>query len=361
MTLKRKEPICVAALVIAAFVLFCSISQATRPSRSETMRRRSLETTVTLGRFLQRLQPAQLKQITGSEKGCKMFGANMLTAIMQLDPESSTNALYDQILELEKEKPACRLYLLFDLSKEPLFYVLDTKHGFLFPHDARYDESSPRTILKRLCSSLGLQEAYEINSGDFADDESFAASRPIKLQKKAPGIIILCKYWLLILALGIGDFYLVDFKYLRKERLVVKLYAMGLHLVCILITLTIVPLELTGNPFPGWRELARFDRTGIPGQLYTLIDTAMLASFIWWPVSVVALFKARQAGVSFLIPLMYVIAAPLGLFFSESPFPGMHKYAFPFCGFAIVLVNALYVRSRDPGPQEENGSTLPDS
>lgn len=335
-------------MIITAFFMAAVTAHALKPTESETAEHRCQSLVVELGQRLEELGDAELESLAGARRGLLPIDGRVLARLMKRDPSSRDEALYDQIPRMEAGISHCRYLCVFNLDRpkgESRLFLLDTSHGVHY--DAlrtRFDTPSPRGLFRQVCGLMGTPEAYETASSTFLAETEREIKRTLARARDTGVIWYLARFWYLLLLAGFLDFWLFDLGAMKGEWPAVKLYLLGLYLTGIAISLSIVMIQFTGVPLPDVRSYILAGPDACPDEIHLLGDVIQTLAFAWWPVSAVAVFLAGRYGSSPLIPLAYVIAAPVGLAMSESPFGGTQKVAFPVVGIALVFFYGIYIK-----------------
>ncbi len=344
----KNIPRCVITRMLWLLVclLFAVGVEASRPSASDVARRKCLEKLFELGRTLDHLTPAQMVELTGRRKGVQPVVGNVLSLLVQHKPELAS--YFNQPALSEDANQLCRYYLIFNLDRpvfERTFVLLDNQHGFKYDiRDEKFDNLGPQSLFREFCTLFDAAEASEEFSKDFLEETEYQKKFRLAKARDTGWIAIIARYWFLFVVFGFLDFYFIDLGYMKDERDPVKMYGLGLHLVCIIIALSIVPIHYTGNPVPGLRDFSHLPFGSYPQGLHFLVDVILVSSFSWWAASLVAVFSAWKFNCSTFVPLIYLLVAPMTLAMSESPFGGTQRIAFPVFGLLLMLVNAIYIK-----------------
>lgn len=338
------------AVLVAACLLNTFEVGASRPSASEVARRRSSGVIFTLGRTIESLSTKQMAEIIDVRKGVKLIDGQVLKHLMNLDTGSESNQLYDDVMKMETGEYQCHYYCILNLDMKNLdseFFLLDTRYGHLYgSRDEKFSNLGPRSLFKELCILTGNDELYEKYAAEFIEETENQKKQKATSARDSVYMAILTKYWLWLVIFSFLDFIFIDFSYMKKEKWPVKLYGLGLHLVCTVICLSIVTIHYTNTPIPDLRNFSHLASGSYPTKLHFMSDIILLSSFSWWAISIAATFMAPRYKCSPAIPLLYVVSTPLALAMSESPFGGSQTIAFPVCGLVIMLINAIYIRKK---------------
>lgn len=352
-------------MILAGFFLTAAVACAMRPTQSETAELNCQNLVWELGHRLEKLGDSELESLAGARRGVLPIDGCVLSQLMMRDPSPQNEALYDRIPRMESGISHCRYLCVFNLDRprgESRLFLLDTTHGVHY--DAlrtRFDTPSPRGLFRQVCNLMGTPEAYETASSSFLAETEREKKRTLARSRDTGIIWYLARFWYLLLVAGFLDFWLFDLGAMKNEWLMVKLYLLGLYLVGIAISLSIVMIHFTGVPLPDVRSYVLAGPGACPREINLLGDVILALSFVWWPVSVLAVFLAQGYGSSPLAPLVYVIAAPVGLAMSESPFGGTQKAAFPVVGIALMFFYGIYVKLAYKSGRKTDDPTPPES
>ncbi|HOY67109.1 MAG TPA: hypothetical protein PLP29_09480 [Candidatus Ozemobacteraceae bacterium] len=352
-------------VILAGFFLAAAAVHALRPTQSETAERRCQDLVWELGRRLEKLGDSELERLAGARRGALPIDAKVLTHLMARDSSPQDETLYDEIPRMEAGISHCRYFCVFNLDlpkDESRLFLLDTSHGVHY--DAlrtRFDTKSPRVLFRNVCKLMETPEAYETASASFLAETEREKKRTLARAQDTGIIWYLARFWYLLLLAGVLDFLVFDLGAMKNERTAVKLYLLGLYLAGIAISLSIVMIHFTGVPLPDVRSYILAGPDACPKEIRLLGDVILAISFAWWPVSVVAVFLAGKYGSSPLIPLAYVIAAPMGLAMSESPFGGTQKVAFPVVGIGLVFFYGIYIKLAYKSGGKKDDSPSPEA
>ncbi len=344
-------------LALTLFLLVGLTASATRPGADEVARHRCNSVVWELFQNIERLSAAQFEEMMGRRSGVQPIDHRVLSYLLAHDPDSEGNDLYDLIMEVEKGYSHCHYYCVFNMDQTASspylnfsFATLDNVHGFQRDfRDNRYMSMGPRQLFKEICRVCGTEQEYEKYAADFQDETEEGRKLKKAQERNSPYMAGLAKYWQAILFLMVLDFFFIDMRYLKGQKEGLKLYCFGLHLVSSMLVLSFITIHYTGTPIPDLKSFSHLVRGAYPEELHFLSDVILTTSFAWWGISILATFIAgEEKGLAYLAAL-YVIVAPLGLAMSESLFiGGMEKLALPIFGLAIMLINALYVKSKAP-------------
>jgi hypothetical protein len=350
-----RQTVFLAILIIACLAPALELG-ASRPAPSEVAKNKSQNAVYYLGKSIESLSTEQLAEFFDRRKGVKLIDGRILKLLMDRDAEVEQNRLYDDIMALETGDHSCRFYCIFNIdmkNSDSQFFLLDTRHGHFYgSRDDQFYNLAPRDLFKKLCTLTGNDEFYEQYSTEFLNETAEQKKEKATSARNSPFMVFLAKYWFLLVLFSLGDFIFIDFSYMKTEKWPVKLYGLGLHLVCTIICLSIVTIHYTNTPIPGFRSFSHLASGCYPRELYTLSDVILVSSFSWWAISISATFLAPKFKCSPVIPLLYVVSAPMALAMSESPFKGTQSVAFPLCGLLMMFINAIYIKKKyQTGPQ----------
>jgi hypothetical protein len=319
---------------------------ATRPSPSEIAEHRCPSVLFSLGQAIDHLTQEQMVNMTGKRKGVFLVDGKILSFLMKHDEHASTNRMYENIMFMETSASQCHYYCVFNLDSPVdgnYMFLFDTKHGFNY-NSARTGtvSSKPRERFKEVCAKFKLENACEKFAGEFAEETEKTKKLKTAKAKDDPFINALVRYWYVVLLLVIVEFFLTDMRFLKNHKWQLQLYLLGLNLACVIGVLSITTIFYTGTPLPGWRSFSHLIKGSYPAELHFISDLILFSSFAWWVISLIAVFFGGKFQLSPIIPLLYLVLAPLSLAMSESPFGGFQKMAFPFAMVAIALFSSIY-------------------
>ncbi|MBU1109946.1 MAG: hypothetical protein KKB51_24910 [Candidatus Riflebacteria bacterium] len=345
---------------IFALIIFCLlisiVAKASRPSPRETAANRCSQTMSDLEDIFTGPFSERMVEMTGMRSGVIMIDGKVLKYLMEHDTDALRRKIYDQVAAMETGFSKCRYYCIFNLDRQVMnssFVLVDTKHGYHgYPYgimDKKLNNFGPRSLFKELCTLFGTDEFYDRYSSDFLEETEDKKNLKTASTRDVGLPAFLARYWFVIVLLFFLDFYFIDLSYMESERVQVKDYAMGLHLVCSIMSISYVLIHYTGTPFPDVKTFLHLTKGAYPQELHFLADVTITSTFVWWPISIIAVWFAGRFNCSPVIPLLYVIAAPLALAISENPFGGIYKLAFPVCGVSIMLINAVYIKIKYKG------------
>ncbi len=318
---------------------------ATRPSMGEVAQSRCHKVMDKLEEAFATLTSQQIAEMMKMPRGVRMIDGHVLRYLIQRDPKADQNELYDIIMQMETGVSQCRYFCIFNPnnnSNKESYVLLDTSHG----HNslADYSNLSPRNKFKKFCELFEVDEYYAEQAKFFlAETEK---EKKLNKAKKRDIIFIrlFAQYWYVFVLLGILEFLLTDGRKLRKEALPVKLYALGLIVTCSLIGLSFATNHYTGTPLPSLRNYSNLVPGSYPNEIHLIGDIITFTSFAWWFVSIAFVFFASRYQYSILIPLAFVVGAPMSLALSEIPFGGMLSLAFPAFGILMLVVYNIYMK-----------------
>ncbi|MBU1108465.1 MAG: hypothetical protein KKB51_17450 [Candidatus Riflebacteria bacterium] len=334
------------AVLVAACLLNTLELFAARPSGPEVARQISSSVFFHLASDMRMLSTEQLAQILDRRKGLQLIDGRILKLLMEWDAKSESNTLYDDIMIMESGNYPSHCYCIFNKDKENLdseFFLLDTRHGLVYGiNDDQFSSLGPRGVFKELCTLTGNDEFYEKYASEFIEETETQKKQKATSARNSPFMEMLAKYGLWLLLLSFLDFIFFDLSYMKNEKWPVKLYGLGMQLVCTVVFLSIVTIHYTNTPIPGMRSFSHLVSGFYPSEVPVLSDVILITSFSWWFISIAAIYLAPRYKCSPAIPMLYVVFMPMALAMSESPFGGSQVFAFPLCGMILLTINYIY-------------------
>lgn len=334
------------------FVFIISSLHGARPSREAVFRMMSQDLLMNLVVAFKSLTPEQFVEMTGTRRGVKMVDGNILRYLYNNDPRHKYNHIYDSVMSHESnasQVSGLRFYLVFDLDREiegRWLYLLENKHGHYYDHRALQlpPKIAPREIFANLCKLFELQDAYEQHKNDFVEVTEEQKRFEAAQKRESPFLNFIAAYWVLIMVLAFVIVFFTELKEMKDLSLAEKAYSVGLSMVCILITMSVVLIHYTGQPLPNVRANISLIEGTYPPQMFALGNAILLATFGWWALSIAAVFAGRILRLSIILPLTYVIVMPISLWLSEIPFAGPFKISFPLAAIVIALINSMSMK-----------------
>ncbi|PKL46406.1 MAG: hypothetical protein CVV42_16595 [Candidatus Riflebacteria bacterium HGW-Riflebacteria-2] len=338
------------AVLVAACLLNTLELFAARPSGSEVARKISSTVVFRLAGKLQMLSTEQMAEILDRRKGVQIIDGRILKRLMEWDTKSESDELYDDIMRMESGNYPSHCYCIFNKDMENLdneFFLMDTRHGHLSGLTGNsFSDVGPRSLFKELCTLTGNDEFYEKYASEFIEETETQKKQKATSARNSPFMEMLAKYGLWLLLLNFLDFIFFDLSYMKNEKWPVKLYGLGMQLVCTVVFLSIVTIHYTNTPIPGMRSFSHLASGFYPSEVHVLSDVILITSFSWWFISIAAIYLAPRYKCSPAIPMLYVVFMPMALAMSESPFGGSQIFAFPLCGMILLTINYIYIQKK---------------
>lgn len=345
--MKNSRKLACTALLIVLCLFATLVVLASRPSRSEVFRGMASNALMTLGNVIDYLTPEAKLAMADTRLGVKLVDGKMLQYLLEHDAGAAKNEVYDKIMKLELGEPPCRFYYVFNFDAKDRvhsFCLIDTTYGYICNDELKPEEIGPRERFKKVCNLFGVDKEYEMYSCEFLEETPGQKSLKTAKAKNFWPLELFARYWWVFMLLVFFDFFYSDLKLMKDARTPIKMYALGLQLVCGVLCLAYATVFYTNTPVPDMRDFGRLVKGSYPQELSIVSDIILIASFAWWPISIVAVFLVSRCNWSPLIPLLYVIGGPLTFAMSESPFGGSEKLALPIFGNVIMLINTVYIK-----------------